>query len=186
MCVCVHAYAPCHANVRLQEWARLCVYTVFMHTCLYACLHLHSQNHTKVWGESVFFKGRSCCIWETTFHSYTCTQIYGDNRCYLEPAKCSPALLKQKIKWKHNKPPFFSLFKANKYPHFLKPLKSVTKNIGNIKRFQKNDMNDSMAAQHQYQHKGSCLQEGWQRRLTSLKLVVLSLHFPDQKSELRL
>lgn len=96
-----------------------------VHMSLHVRLHVHSQNRTKVWGETpFFFKGPSRRILETIFHSYICTRIYGDNRCYLEPVKRSFAFLKNESITNHI---FFSLFKANKYPDFLKPLKSVAK-----------------------------------------------------------
>lgn len=91
------------------------------------------------------------------FHYYTCASIYGDNRCYLAPVKHSSAFLKNESITNHI---FFLHLKQINIPissnHW-----NLWQNIGNIKRFQKNDMNDSMAAQHQYQHKHYCLQTGW-------------------------
>lgn len=135
VCECVFvslrvcADAPCHANVCLQVWVHLYVYSIFIcseyyHARVSTCLlHLQNQNHTRVRGERLL-KGHSCCILESVFHSYTCTRIYGDNRCYLESMKRSSAFLKNESITNHF---FFSLFKANKYPDFLKPLKSVAK-----------------------------------------------------------
>lgn len=84
--------------------------TVHMHR--HACMHLHSQSHARVCCKSLFFPllyMRKYLWWQPLLFG-TCETFLGFPK-----------------KWKHNKPHFFSSFKANKYSNFLKPLKSVAK-----------------------------------------------------------